>query len=169
MKKWGLSAQEALNAVTTVHSTAAFFGKVMALTQPKHAVAFHVQNDFDTLPAMIEAVRKIYDGPLDFAQDYMVWNVTKDGTRTRMAVVNPESYPVPPLGEKEVAVGDEAYKTPEWVLDGFPDEITAIAEGIYDDFNKENGTDYKFKLKKIITARECRKALPMHRPDNWES
>lgn len=146
--KWGFSAQEALNAVTTVHSTAAFFGRVMAMTEPKHAVAFHVQNDYDTLPHMIEGVRKYYDGPVDFAQDYMVWNVTKDGVRTRMAVVNPESYPVPPLQEKVVTTGDDAYKTPEWVLDGFPEEMGAVAEEIYEDFNKANGTNYQFKLKK---------------------
>lgn len=146
--KWGFSPQEALNAVTAVHSTAAFFGKVMAMTRPKHAVAFHVQNDFDTLPAMLERIRELYDGPLDFAEDYMVWNITKDGTRTRMAVVNPESYPTPPLQEKVVATGDDAYKTPEWVLDGFPDEFGPIAEKIYSDFNERNGTDFTFKLKK---------------------
>ena len=120
----------------------------MAMTEPKHAVAFHVQNDFDTLPAMIENVRKFYKGPVDFAQDYMVWNVTKSGTRTRMAVVNPESYPTPPLQEKVVATGDDAYRTPDWLLDGFPDEITEVADEIYSDFNAKNGTDFKFQLKK---------------------
>ena len=65
-----------------------------------------------------------------------------------MAVVNPESYPVPPLQEKVVATGDDAYKTPDWVLDGFPDEMTDVAEDIYADFNEANGTDYKFQLKR---------------------
>ncbi|MGI9402072.1 MAG: hypothetical protein ACR2O0_12510, partial [Rhizobiaceae bacterium] len=101
-----------------------------------------------TLPAMIEGVRQFYDGPVDFAEDHMVWNITKDGVRTRMAVVNPESYPVPPLKEKQVATGDDAYKTPDWVLDGFPEEITEIADDIYENFNSNNGTDFKFQLKK---------------------
>jgi ribonuclease Z len=148
ISKWGFSPQEALNAVTTIHSTAAFFGKIMAMTKPKHAVAFHSQNDFDTLPAMIEAVKQTYDGPVDFAQDFMVWNVTKEGVRTRMAVVNPESYPVPPLHEKKMASGGDRYQTPDSVIAGWPEEMNEIVEKIYTDFNEEHGTDYKFQLKK---------------------
>jgi hypothetical protein len=34
------------------------------------------------------------------------------------------------------------------VLEGFPEEANELAEKIYEDFNKENGTDYKFQLKK---------------------
>ena len=67
---------------------------------PKHAVAYHFQNDFDTLPAIIRTVEQVYDGPVDYARDFMVWNVTKDGVRTRMTVPNPEYYPTPPLQEK---------------------------------------------------------------------
>ena len=78
----------------------------------------------------------------------MVWNVTKDGVRTRIAVPNPEMYPTPSLQEKEVAAGDERYQTPDWVIEGWPEELQAITEQIYDDFNKEHGTDYKFQLKK---------------------
>ena len=37
----------------------------------------------------------------------MVWNVTKEGVRTRMAVVNPESHPQPPLKEKKVEAGGD--------------------------------------------------------------
>jgi len=116
--KWGFTQQEALNAVTTIHSTASFFGKMMAMTKPKHAVAYHFQNDADTLPAVMNAVEQVYDGPVDYAQDFMVWNVTKEGVRTRMAVPNPESYPPPPLHEKKIAEGGERYKTPDSVLAG---------------------------------------------------
>ena len=48
------------------------------------------------------AVEQLYDGPVDYARDFMVWNVTKAGVRTRMAVPNPEYFPLPPLREKEV-------------------------------------------------------------------
>ena len=120
----------------------------MAMTRPKHAVAYHFQNDFDTLPATIRTVEQVYDGPVDYARDFMVWNVTKDGVRTRIAVPNPESYPLPPLQEKEISTGGDRYQTPEWVLDGFPDEVDAVARKIYADFNKEHGTDYEFQLKK---------------------
>ena len=146
-KKWGFTGQEALNAVTTIHSTAQFFGKMMAMTKPKHAVAYHFQNDTDTLPIVMKAVETVYDAPVDYAQDFMVWNVTKEGVRTRMAVVNPESFPTPPLVEKQIAAG-ERYQTPDSVLEGWPEEFNDVAEQIYADFNKKHGTNFKFQLKK---------------------
>jgi len=146
IEKWGFSDQEALNALTKVHATAALFGKVMAMTQPKHAVAYHFQNDADTLPGVMAAVEQVYDGPVDYAQDFMVWNITKDGVRTRMAVPNRETYPPPALAEKQID-NSNPYKTPDWVVDGWPQEGIEEANRIYDEFNKEHGTDYKFKLK----------------------
>jgi ribonuclease Z len=148
MDKWKFSAMEAINAVTTIHANPSYFAKVMAMTKPKHAVAYHFQNDFDTLPIIKAAVEKIYDGPVDYAEDFMVWNVTKEGTRTRMAVVNREGYPMPPLKEKHVAAGGDRYQTPDAVLEGWPKEFDDVANKIYTDFNKEHGTDYKFQLKK---------------------
>ena len=137
-----------MNAVTTIHSTAQFFGKMMAMTKPKHAVAYHFQNDADTLPVVMNAVQMVYDGPVDYAQDFMVWNVTKDGVRTRMTVPNPEGYPIPPLHEKKIVIGGERYQTPDSVIEGFPDEVNPLVEEIYEDFNKKHGTNFKFQLKK---------------------
>jgi ribonuclease Z len=148
IKKWGFTQQAALNAVTTIHSTASFFGKIMAITKPKHAVAYHFQKDFDTLPAIMKAVEQVCDDPVDYAQNFMVWNVTKEAVRTRMAMPNPESFPVPPLQEKEIAAASERYQTPDSVLAGWPQEMTALAEQIYADFNQEHGSDFKFQLKK---------------------
>jgi hypothetical protein len=36
---------------------AAIFGKIMAMNQPKHAVAYPFQNDPDTLPEVVSALR----------------------------------------------------------------------------------------------------------------
>jgi len=102
VEKWGFSGQEALNAVTTIHANPSYFGKVMAMTKPKHAVAYHFQNDYDTLPIIMNAVEELYNGPVDYAQDFMVWNITKEGVSTRMAVTNPDAYPTPPLKEKRL-------------------------------------------------------------------
>ena len=148
MSKWSFTAPEALNAVTTIHANPVFFGKVMAMTKPKHAVAYHFQNDADTLPVVMRAVEQVYDGPVDYAQDFMVWNVTKEGVRTRMAVPNREAYPTPPLHEKKIAPGGDRYQTPDKVLAGWPEEMDAVTDKIYTDFNKEQGTDFKFQLKK---------------------
>jgi len=148
MSKWSFSAPEALNAVTTIHANPVFFGKVMAMTKPKHAVAYHFQNDADTLPVVMRAVEQVYDGSVDYAQDFMVWNVTKEGVRTRMAVPNREAYPTPPLHEKKIAPGGDRYQTPDSVLAGWPEELNGVTDKIYTDFNKEQGTDFKFQLKK---------------------
>jgi ribonuclease Z len=96
----------------------------------------------------MNAVEKYYDGPVDYAQDFMVWNVTKDEVRTRMAVPNPEAYPTPPLRKKELAAGGDRYQTPDSVLDGWPEEFDELTEQIYKDFNKKHGTEFKFQLKK---------------------
>ena len=113
-----------------------------------YKIAYHFQNDFDTLPTIRKAVEQVYDGPVDYAQDFMVWNVTKEGVRTRMAVVNPEAYPPPPLKEKKMEAGGDRYQTPDSVLAGWPKEMQGVAEQIYTDFNKKHGTDFKFQLKK---------------------
>jgi ribonuclease Z len=144
VEKWGFSPEEAMNALTKVHATAALFGKVMAMTRPRHAVAYHFQNDADTLPGVMAAVQQTYDGPVDYAQDFMVWNITKDGVRTRMAVPNRESYPTPALAEKVIDKTDP-YVPPSWVMDGWPSEVTPVVEKLYKDFNEEHGTNLKFK------------------------
>jgi ribonuclease Z len=141
VEKWGFSGEEALNALTKIHATAALFGKMMAMTKPKHAVAYHFQNDADTLPLVMEAVERVYDGPVDYAQDFMVWNVTKDGVRTRMAVPNRESYPTPALAEKVIDRSDP-YIMPEFVLSGWETEADEIVDKIYADFNRDHGTNY---------------------------
>ena len=144
IEKWKFSPEEAMNALTKIHATAVLFGKVMAMTKPKHAVAYHFQNDADTLPGVMDAVQQVYDGPVDYAQDFMVWNITKDGVRTRMAVPNHESYPTPPLAEK-VVDRSNPYKQPVWIAEGWPEEVTPIVEKLYEDANKEYGTNLKYK------------------------
>jgi ribonuclease Z len=133
-----------MNALTKIHATAVLFGKVMAMTNPKHAVAYHFQNDADTLPGVMEAVQQVYDGPVDYAQDFMVWNITKDGVRTRMAVPNREAFPTPPLAEKVVDKSNP-YVQPDWIKDGWPEEVTPVVQKLYDDINEELGTDLKYQ------------------------
>jgi ribonuclease Z len=144
IQKWKFSPEEAMNALTKIHATAVLFGKVMAMTKPKHAVAYHFQNDADTLPGMMEAVQQVYDGPVDYAQDFMVWNITKDGVRTRMAVPNREAYPTPPLAEKVVDRTDP-YVQPKWIAEGWPEEVTPVVKKLYEDANEAYGLDLKYE------------------------
>jgi ribonuclease Z len=62
---------------------------------PGHAVGYHFFNEEGTRDTVYEGVREIYDGPLSLATDNMVWNITRDGVKTRMAVSPGEAWSVP--------------------------------------------------------------------------
>jgi ribonuclease Z len=46
----------------------------------------------DTTGDIFERIRSTYDGPLSLAEDFMVWNVTRDTIRVRMAVVEEHTW-----------------------------------------------------------------------------
>jgi ribonuclease Z len=95
VEKQGFTPEAALNVGTQIHTSPAQFGKVMAATKPRMAVAYHFFNDWDTVPAILRDIRRTYDGPLALAVDYMVFNVTKDDIHVRMAVVDEDIWPQP--------------------------------------------------------------------------
>ena len=130
-------------AGTQGHTTPAAFGKIMSMTRPKHAVAYHFQNDFDTGPVVEKAIRTTYDGPLDLAVDFMVWNVTKDGTRTRMAIPNHERYPEPAQREAIAQKGAEGYSWDPLNFEGVERETAAVINKVLKEFNEKYGTDVK--------------------------
>ncbi len=139
-QKWTPGA--GLNVGTQVHTSPAQFGKVMSLTKPRMAVAYHFFNDFDTLPEQLAQVRQTYDGPLSMATDYMVWNVTKDDIRVRMAVIDEDIWPQPAVGKKLPPDRSTRIGFSDFVLSGrepFPE----VVQKIYDEINAEYGTDYK--------------------------
>jgi ribonuclease Z len=94
--KMGFTPESALLVGTQVHTAPEAFGKVMSAVQPRMAVAYHFFKDFDTTPSVYDRIRSTYDGPLSLAEDFMVWNVTKDDMRVRMAVVEDHTWS-PPL------------------------------------------------------------------------
>jgi len=102
IEKQNYDPKFALWLSTLGHTSPAQFGKVMAMTEPRMAVGYHFYNDHDTLPVVLKSVRKTYDGPLALATDYMVFNVTKDDVRVRMAAVDEDIWPLPPTREKVV-------------------------------------------------------------------
>ena len=93
--KMRFNPETALQVGTQIHTAPEAFGKVMSSIKPRLAVAYHFFNDFDTAPNIGMRIRKTYDGPLSLAQDFMVWNVTKDEIRTRMAVVEERTWSPP--------------------------------------------------------------------------
>ena len=56
----------------------------MSEINPLHAVAYHTMEEAHQ--ELLLGIRSTYDGPLSIAMDMMVWNVTKDGVKERMAV-----------------------------------------------------------------------------------
>ena len=129
----------ALPLSTLAHTSPAQFGKIMAMTKPRLAVGYHFYNDHDTLPAQLEEIRKVYDGRLAMATDYMVFNITKDDIRVRMAAIDEDIWPSPATRPK-VAEEQGTEKMSEFTISGdffMKDLLT----GIWDDVNKRQGTD----------------------------
>jgi len=142
VEKYSMDPAGAVLAGTQAHTHPAAFGKVMSITKPRRAVAYHFQNDFDTAPVMLSLIRSTYDGPLDLAVDFMVWNVTKDAIRTRMAVPNHERFPEPaqrPFMASETA----PYEWDPINFEGVEPQTAAIINEALDKFNKTYGTDVK--------------------------
>jgi len=131
---------DALNVGTQVHTAPSMFGKVMSLTKPRMAVAYHFYNDFDTAPTVEADIRMTYDGPLSMAEDYMVWNVTKDDIRVRMAVVNEDAWPLPSTTEKLPADPSERVGFTDFILSG-REVFTDVVQQIYDTTNEQFGTN----------------------------
>jgi len=142
VEKQGFSPLEALTVGTQGHTSPEQFGKVMAMVEPRLAVGYHFYNDFDIEPEVRDRVRKTYDGRLSLAVDYMVWNVTRDGIRVRMAVKDEEVWPSPALREKIAPDFRNAITFSDFILSGreaFPETVGPI----YDEVNEIYGTDFK--------------------------
>ena len=116
------------------------------MTKPRLAVGYHFYNDHDTLPTQMAGVRELYDGPLAMATDYMVFNVTKDDIRVRMAAVDEEIWPTEPTREKKVSpsmadtFSDFTISGKEWMPE--------ILDQIWSDFNERNDTSFEAPTKK---------------------
>ena len=139
-QKFGVG--DALNVATQVHTSPAMFGKVMSNLKPRMAVGYHVFNDFDTLPQILKEVQSTYDGPVEIAVDYMVFNVTKDDIRVRMAAIEESVWPQPSVSKKLDADPSKRVGFSDYIKGGrhvFEDVIKQY----YEQTNKEFGTDFK--------------------------
>ncbi len=140
--KQGFTPQTALNVGTQVHTSPAQFGKVMAEIQPRMAVGYHFFNDFDTQPTVLADIRKTYDGPLALATDYMVFNVTQDDIRVRMAVIDEDIWPQPATQPKLPPDFSQQIGFSDYIIGGrvpFPE----VVQEIYDEINRMYGTNVR--------------------------
>jgi ribonuclease Z len=109
------------------------------MTQPRLAVGYHFYNDHDSLPVMLEQVRRTYGGPLAMATDYMVFNVTREDIRVRMAAVDEEIWPAAATRAKERGAPDPRAGFSEFTKSG-KEPMAELVEQIYGNFNERNGT-----------------------------
>ncbi len=133
---------DALNVATQVHTSPAMFGKVMSEIKPRMAVGYHVFNDFDTKPQIMSEIHQTYDGPVELAVDYMVFNVTKDDIKVRMSAIDEDVWPLPSVTKKLPADPKDRIGFSDYIMGGrvvYKDVIKFY----YDQTNKMFGTDYK--------------------------
>ena len=142
VERFGFAPIEALQVGTQGHTAPAQFAKVMALTEPRLAVGYHFFNDFDTAPEILRQIRMVYDGPLALAEDYMVFNVTKDDIRVRMAVVEEAAWPPGAIQEKNPPDFTKSVPPSDFLRSG-AEPFPEIVQKYYDAINRMYGTDYK--------------------------
>jgi ribonuclease Z len=142
VNKQKFAVGDALNVATQVHTSPAMFGKVMSLIKPRMAVGYHVFNDFDTRPQIMREIRQTYDGPVELAIDYMVFNVTRDDIKVRMAAIDEAVWPQPSIYPAQAADPSKRIGFSKEMIDGrvvFDDVIKFY----YDQTNEIFGTDFK--------------------------
>jgi ribonuclease Z len=156
VNKMKFSPESALLVGTQVHTAPEAFGKVMSAVKPRMAVAYHFFKDFDTTPQVYDRIRKTYDGPLSLAEDFMVWNVTKDAIRVRMAVTEEHTW-APPLAApaKAPSLDDRKVFAKEYGLDqekvGFSDftksgywNVDDVLRPIFEEASKALGREFPY-------------------------
>lgn len=162
IEKQHFTPQEALNVGTQGHTSPEQFGKLMSLTTPRMAVAYHFYNDRDTAPVVRERVRKFYNGPLALSLDYMVFNITKEKIRVRMSDVDREVWPTPASREKE---GPKVMKLLPLITGPSRQTVLTMPEvigPIYDEVNKKYGTSYQ-PLTDSFTFKAANKVMQLKR------
>jgi ribonuclease Z len=144
--KYNLTPEAALQVGTQIHTAPEAFGKIMSMAKPKHAVAYHFWKDFNTTPGVYERVRTTYDGPLSLAEDFMVWNVTKDGVKERMAIIDEHTWNPPPAYPAEpVKAEDRVGYSPE--IEAGRLDVDDVIKPIYEEASEALGRKFEYPTK----------------------
>jgi ribonuclease Z len=155
--KMRFTPEQALQVGTQIHTAPEAFGRVMQEVQPRMAVAYHFFKDFDTTAQVNDRIRTTYDGPLSLAEDFMVWNVTKDEITTRMAVVEEATW-APPLasaaqvpqeGDRQrfsegAGVPVDALKYSDFISAGRWGEVDEALRDVYEEASENLGREFKY-------------------------
>ncbi|NCF62843.1 MAG: MBL fold metallo-hydrolase [Gammaproteobacteria bacterium] len=140
--KFKFTPQSALAVGTQIHTAPSAFGKMMSIIEPRMAVAYHFFKDFDTTAAIHDGIRTTYDGPLSLSEDYMVWNITKDDIRVRMAAIDEDVWP-PPATEKPQAPDPNLRIPYSDMISGGRYDMSDVIQPTYDEINEKYGLNEK--------------------------
>jgi ribonuclease Z len=140
--KFKFTPQSALAVGTQIHTAPEAFGKVMSIIKPRMAVAYHFFKDFDTTASINDRIRTTYDGPLSLSIDYMVWNITKDEIRVRMAIVDEDVWPPPATEEPQAPDATQRIPYSDEISGGRLD-MKKVLQPTYDEINKQYGLHEK--------------------------
>jgi len=160
VKKMRFTPEQALVVGTQIHTAPEAFGKIMQEIQPRMAVAYHFFKDFDTTAEVNNRIRTTYDGPLSLAEDFMVWSVTKDDIRVRMAVVDEATWALPLVSKPELPQKDDREKYGEemgvpvkslgysdFIKEGRWGEVDEALRGVYEEASKALGRKFEYPSK----------------------
>ena len=117
--RFGWDRKMATVIASIVHTSPIAAGKVFDQLKPRLAVAYHFYNDFDTAPAIRQAIEESYRGPLTLAHDMMVFNVTAEQITVRESSTPYNIWP-PLADKKKFSEAERASSIPlsEWLKDG---------------------------------------------------
>jgi ribonuclease Z len=152
--KWFV--EHAMGADLAIHECFIAVPSLVSKMGLRHAVAYHFFKDYDTTAPVYERIRKTYDGPLSLATDFMVWNVTKEGVRERMALVEEHTWS-PPLASPAIPPKMADRKTESeklgWQI-GYTDFIAGgkldyrdVIEPIYEEASQFVGREFEYPEK----------------------
>ncbi len=158
VSKMRFTPEQALLVGTQIHTAPEAFGKLMSEVKPRMAVAYHFFKDFDTTAAVNDRIRTTYDGPLSLAEDFMVWNITKDDIRVRMAVVEEATWAPPLAGKaqppggdadrekfgKDAGVSVEALSYSKFIIEGRWSEVDEVLRGVYKEASEAVGREFPY-------------------------
>jgi ribonuclease Z len=155
--KLRFTPESALLVGTQIHTAPEAFGKVMQEVKPRMAVAYHFFKDPDTTAQVNDRIRTTYDGPLSLAEDFMVWNVTKDDIKVRMAVVEertwspPSATPAEPPSNAdketfsaETGIPPEAMSYSDYIASGIWPDVEEVLRGIYKEASEALGREFVY-------------------------
>ena len=143
LARYGLTPEAALQVGTQIHSAPEAFGKVMSEVKPRMAVAYHFWTGIDSTPGVLERIRTVYDGPLSLAKDYMVWNVTKDDIRVRMAAMEEETWN-PPVAYPAIAVSADDRVGYSPFIEAGRWDVDDVLRPIYEDASEALGREFPY-------------------------